>query len=169
MYCDDCKQNPASLHFTQVNNGQKVEMHLCQECATKKGIQMLTNMNFNIPNMLGSLIGNIYTGSPSTGENVQTDVKCPVCGASFADIRQTGKLGCGQCYETYQDELESTLRRVQGHVQHTGKIPSRSGRKVLLKRQIDRLKTGLQEAVIQEDYEKAAEIRDSIKELEKQL
>lgn len=168
MLCDDCKKNPASIHFASVSNGQKVEMHLCEECAAKKGIQMLSNLNLTIPNVLGNIIGHLYSGQPALSPSEQAGTHCPGCGLSFTDVRQTGKLGCAQCYKVFQEELEATLRRVQGNVQHTGKIPARSGKKVLLRRQIENLKTQLQESVINEKYEKAAEIRDSIKELERQ-
>lgn len=169
MFCDDCKKNQASIHFAGVNNGQKVEMHLCEECAAKKGIKMLSNLNFTIPNVLGNIIGHLYSGQPTLSPSEQAGTRCPGCGLSFTDIRQTGKLGCGQCYQVYQEELEATLKRLQGSVQHSGKIPARSGKTVLLRRQIDNLKIQLQEAVINENYEKAAEIRDSIKGLERQL
>ena len=61
------------------------------------------------------------------------------------------------------------MRRIHGNSQHIGKVPARSGEKVRLKKQIEALKAKLQEAVAAEKYEEAAEIRDSIKELEKQL
>lgn len=169
MQCEECKKNPATIHLAQIHNGQKVETHLCEECAARKGLQILSNIDFSIPNLLGSILGNVYSDTSASAKSEQESVRCPACGASFADIRQTGKLGCATCYEIYQKELESTLRRVHGHVQHNGKIPARSGTKVLLRRKIEALKANLQDAVVHEHYEKAAEIRDSIKELEKQL
>jgi protein arginine kinase activator len=88
---------------------------------------------------------------------------------TFNDIRQTGKLGCSNCYQVFAQEMEPTLRRIHGNSQHIGKIPSRGGEKVLMRKQLDSLKTQLQEAVNHEEYEKAAEIRDGIKSLESRL
>jgi protein arginine kinase activator len=88
---------------------------------------------------------------------------------TFNDIRQTGKLGCSECYKVFEQELEPTLRRIHGNSQHIGKIPSRGGEKVLLRKQMDNLKTQLQEAVNREEYEKAAGIRDNIKDMENKL
>ena len=35
MYCEVCKKNPATIHYTKVVNGLKEEKHLCEECAAK--------------------------------------------------------------------------------------------------------------------------------------
>ncbi len=169
MYCEECKQKLATVHFTQMFNGKKAEFHLCEECAAKKGTIFLDMDNkFSISNLLGSFFG-------SNSYNVQGiappshSYRCPSCGMCFSDITQTGKLGCSECYAVFDKEIEPTLRRIHGNSQHIGKIPVHSGQKVLIKKEIERLKSKLQQAVINEEYEKAAEIRDSIKELEKKI
>ncbi|MBP1762032.1 MAG: hypothetical protein H6Q64_1574 [Firmicutes bacterium] len=167
MYCEECKQKPAAVHLTQVYNGNIIQSHLCEECAAKKGGFIFDPGNkFSIPNLLSSIFGNSYGIDP----NPMTEIKtCPGCGMNFNDIRKTGKLGCNQCYQIFAKEMEPTLRRIHGNSQHIGKIPSRGGEKVLLRKQLDNLKTRLQEAVNSEEYEKAAEIRDNIKEMESKL
>lgn len=169
MYCEECKQKPATVHFTQMFNGKKTEIHLCEECAAKKGVMFLdTDNKFSISNLLGSFFGSgnlsiheITAPSPSQ--------RCPGCGMRFMDIVQNGKLGCSECYVTFDQQLEPTLRRIHGNSQHVGKIPVHGGKKVLVKKEIERLKQQLQQAVNREEYEKAAEIRDYIKKLEKKL
>lgn len=165
MFCDECKEKPATVHLTQMFNGKTVETHLCEACATKKGA-MIFDGKFSIPNLLGSFLGHNLSiqGLPSAPR-----VSCPNCGMDFNDITHTGKLGCAECYSAFEEALEPTLRRIHGNSQHIGKIPSRGGGKVLIKKKIEEMKGLLQEAVSKEQYEKAAEIRDSIKELEKQL
>ncbi|MGI5911366.1 MAG: UvrB/UvrC motif-containing protein [Syntrophomonadaceae bacterium] len=166
MYCEECKQRPATVHLTQMYNNKKVEIHLCEVCAAQKGAFMFdVASNFSIPNLLGSLFGSNY--------NVK-DVKphfqvstCPNCGMSLGDIRNTGKLGCSECYKAFAAELDPTLRRIHGNSQHIGKVPVRGGGKVLIKKKIESLKQQLQRAVAAEDYERAAEIRDMIKSAEK--
>lgn len=168
MYCDECKQKPATVHLTQMFQGQKTEAHLCESCAAKKGAFMFNfGNNLNIPHLLGSILGNPYdTKELLTQQQAPT---CPECGMNFINIKQTGKLGCSECYTTFEQELEPTLRRINGNSQHVGKTPSRSGRQLLIKRQIEELKSELQQAVAGERYEDAVKIRDSIKELEKKL
>ena len=168
MLCDDCKEKPATVHLIQVFNGQKVESHLCEECAAQKSGPMFDPDNkFSIPNLLGGMFGSIYNvqDMPALGR----PAKCPNCGMSFMDIKHVGKLGCSECYKVYNKELEASLRRIHGNSQHLGKIPVRGGEKVLLKKQLDQLKSRLQEAVREERYEKAAEIRAELKEMEKKL
>lgn len=167
MLCEECKEKPASVHLIQVFNGQKIESHLCEDCATQKSGLILDANKFSIPNLLGGMFGSIYNMQemPSLGR----PSKCPNCGMSFMDIRQTGKLGCSQCYQVYEQELEASLRRIHGNTQHMGKIPLRGGEKVLIRKQIGKLKNQLQEAVKAEEYEKAAQIRDTLKDMERKL
>lgn len=168
MYCEECKQRPATVHLTQIVNGQKKEIHLCEECAAKKGLFMFDiGKKFSIPNLLGSLFGNTY--DMQGGKSQSQITSCPNCGMRFADIRQTGRLGCAECYTAFEQELEPTLRRVHGNSQHIGKIPARGGKDVLFKKNLQDLKNMLQKAVAREEYEKAAEIRDKIKELEQKM
>ncbi|MGI5920565.1 MAG: UvrB/UvrC motif-containing protein [Syntrophomonadaceae bacterium] len=167
MYCEECKKRLATVHVTQLFNGAKVESHLCEECASKKGGFFFDlNNKFSIPHLLGSFFGNGYVqGITAPVQNIQ----CPNCGMNFMNIRETGKLGCNECYTVFEQELEPILRRIHGNSQHIGKIPSRGGAQVLIQKKIENLKARLQQAVAKEEYEKAAEIRDSIKELEKKL
>lgn len=166
MFCQECKERPATVHLTQMINGNKIETHLCEECAAQKGAVMFDLDNkFSISNLLGSFFGNNYN-IPEMKANAQLS-SCPDCGMNFNDIRQTGKLGCARCYTSFERELQPSLRRIHGNRQHIGKIPLRGGEKVLLKRQIEKLKSDLQQSVANEEYEKAAQIRDQIKEIEK--
>jgi protein arginine kinase activator len=166
MYCDECKKRPATVHVTELFNGEKVESHLCEECASKKG-GFLFNLDnkFSIPHLLGGFFGSGYNvqGIKASPQNTV----CPNCGMSFTDISQTGRLGCNECYTVFEQELEPILRRIHGNSKHIGKIPSRGGAQVLVQKKIEQLKNKLQQAVANEEYEKAAEIRDQIKEMEK--
>jgi len=72
-------------------------------------------------------------------------------------------------YNGYDKDLEVTLARVNGNSQQIGTIPSRCGEKVILRKEMENLKTRLQEAVSREEYEKAAEIRDNLKNMESRL
>ncbi len=166
MFCDDCKQKPATVHLTQMANGKKFDVHLCSDCAAKKGFLLFDqDKKFSIPNFLGSFLGGGFNLQEM--HSVAPNSRCPNCGMVFSDIRQTGKLGCSECYQAFAAELEPTLRRIHGNSRHVGKIPRRGGGKVLLKKEMGELKSKLQQAVKEENYEQAAEIRDQIKSLEK--
>ena len=168
MYCQDCKQRPATVFLTQMFNGKKTEIHLCEECAAKKdGLMAHLDNQFSVANLLGTLLGKNYNLQGVTPPS--NTKQCPNCGMSLQDISQKGKLSCAECYTVFEKEIEPTLRRIHGNSKHVGKIPVRGGEKVLVKNEIAKLKSQLRRTVAQEDYEKAAEIRDSIKEMEKRL
>lgn len=168
MYCEDCQKNPANVHIVQIVNGKKMERNLCEECAGKHNAAFFAQENsFSIPNLLGSFFGNVY-GLHKIPQ-VNTVKACRNCGLRFTDIVNSGKLGCSECYSVFEDELEPSLRRLQANSEHNGKIPARNGEKTLIKKQIEKLKLSLQEAIAAEQYEKAAEIRDEIKLKEKLL
>jgi len=159
----------ASVHVTQVYQGKKTETHLCETCAAKKGALMLDlDNNFSLPYFLGSFLGNPYDLKEVQNFNKKQHA-CINCGMTFANIRQSGKIGCSECYLVFEQELEPTLRRINGNNRHVGKVPSRSGKSLQARKKLDELKIDLQQAVAEEQYEKAVLIRDSIKALEKEL
>ena len=98
-----------------------------------------------------------------------TELVCPNCGMSYRDFQQTGKIGCSVCYATFRRQLEPLLRRIHGSSTHSGKIPHRTGGTLETKHTIEKLRRTLKECVAQEEYEKAAELRDKIRLLEKEL
>ncbi|MGE5370531.1 MAG: UvrB/UvrC motif-containing protein [Solirubrobacterales bacterium] len=169
MYCQECKSRPAAVHLTQVHDGIQSEYHLCTDCAAKKGIAFF-NMEdaFSIPKFLGSFFG-IGSGQGAPEASLTEEIRCPNCGMAFDQIGQQGRFGCSDCYTAFQEQIDPILRRIHGNSQHTGKIPQHGGGKYRGRRQIEDLKQQLQAAVVEEQYEKAAELRDSIKLLEKEL
>ena len=98
-----------------------------------------------------------------------TELVCPNCGMSYRDFQQTGKIGCSVCYATFRRQLEPLLRRIHGSSTHSGKIPHRTGGTLTMKHTIESLRSSLKECVAQEEYEKAAELRDKIRQLEHEL
>ncbi|NMA64163.1 MAG: hypothetical protein GX964_09025 [Syntrophomonadaceae bacterium] len=172
MYCDNCKERPATVHITQIHNDKKVEMHLCEACAAKKGTyemnwgQGLTE-GFTLPNLLSGFFGGAMPLVNGPVDTQPSPTSCPDCGMSFHQFTQTGRLGCGQCYDSYASQIEPILRRIHGNTRHLGRVPARSGEKVRLQKTIKDLKKELQDAVSREEYEQAAELRDRIKALER--
>ncbi|MEQ8201434.1 MAG: UvrB/UvrC motif-containing protein [Syntrophomonadaceae bacterium] len=166
MLCEECKERIATVHLTQVFNDEKRESHLCEQCAcNKSGLLFNANNQFSIPNFLGGMFSSIYKQEKVPEAKVQ----CPQCGMTITDIKRVGKLGCSQCYRVYEQEMEASLRRIHGNSRHSGKIPVRGGYKVMIKQQIESLKNQIQDAVREEKYEQAAQIRDQVIELEKKI
>lgn len=89
---------------------------------------------------------------------------------TFPQFTKIGRFGCPNCYETFKDRLQSILKRLHGgNVEHKGKVPERVGGHILIKKEIGKLRETLKDLIIQEEFEKAAEVRDEIRKKEKQL
>lgn len=169
MLCERCQKRPATVHFTQVINGYKTEMNLCEECARETG--QLNFEPFTFP--FGSLFSfdNLLSGlmDYTPGTYVEQNIKCTVCGNTYEDFKKTGRLGCAGCYNTFRDRLLPLVRKIHGYNLHKGKVPKKAGVNLRIERQIERLREQLNEAVKREAYEEAARLRDQIKELEKKM
>ncbi|HHY97950.1 MAG TPA: hypothetical protein GX509_04340 [Firmicutes bacterium] len=171
MLCDRCKQRPANVHVTKVIDGRKTEMHLCEGCARETGqFQFFTMPEFSFHNVLAGLFDPESTsGSMPPVSSAPVARKCPTCGTDFGDFKRTGFLGCSDCYQQFQNRLEPILRRVHGSTRHVGKVPARTGGAVRIKKEIESLRKQLEAAIAREEYEKAAEIRDKIRELDRKI
>ena len=65
--------------------------------------------------------------------------------------------------------MSSLLQRIHGTTQHAGRVPEGVHSGTSIRINIDRLKQKLQKAVADEEYEKAAKLRDTIRALTAQL
>ncbi len=171
MLCDDCGRNKAVVHIVQAGAGGRVEKNLCEECAAKYGDLLMPfgGRDVSVNDFLKGVFGAREEREDRGSRAEQTELVCPNCGMSYADFLQTGKIGCSVCYETFRHQLDPLLRRIHGSSAHSGKIPHRTGGALELKQRAARLREQLRESVMREEYEKAAEYRDAIRRIEKEL
>ena len=161
--CDNCGSSDAVVHLTQIVNNEMTTCDLCEKCAAAKGLETTPEpVNFPLTDFLAQM------GEEGPGADVHgASEACPFCGLTFGDFRETGRLGCPQCYETFSGHLEGLLRRIHGGTQHVGKVylppdPSASE----MEKRLETLRRRLNRAVDAEDFERAAELRDQIRSLE---
>lgn len=165
MLCDECKKNPATIHYTQVVGGVSHEMHLCAACMKKR------KGGFDLGDMQG-LLSSLLSGMESSGEESAEErapevktLRCSRCGMEFARFRKTGMLGCAQCYQDFRGQLAPILKRIHGRVQHAGHVPPSVNHAQRVREETERLKAEMNEAVLQENFERAAQLRDQIRAL----
>ena len=163
MLCQNCHQREANVHVVKNINGQTTQLHLCDQCAKKA--QEMNVVHGIMPDFLQALFG----FSPQPAPQWQEEESCPNCGMTFSQITRAGKLGCATCYEKFEPQLELLLRRVHGGGQHVGKVPARQGAALREKLELRRLKERLQVLIQQEKFEEAVEVRDKIRELERNV
>ncbi|WP_077324072.1 UvrB/UvrC motif-containing protein [Virgibacillus siamensis] len=170
MECQECHNRSATLHFTQVINGSKTEVHVCEKCAQEKGYMTYPDDGYSLHDLLTGLFNFDASSmeSPQKTSYQQTkELQCPQCKMTFSEFKRVGKFGCAECYHTFSNRLDPILRRVHsGNTQHSGKIPNRKGGALQTKKQIESLKNELQGLIKEEAFEEAAKVRDQIKELE---
>lgn len=169
MKCQKCNMREATSHITEIINGKKQEIHLCSQCAAEsvEFQKMKNSMDFGIGDFLGGIFGGGKLKSAIGESGTRTDV-CPLCGMPFDDFLRRGRLGCGECYNVFKSRLERPLKQIHGTCEHVGKVPSRIGGALKRDRQISRLEAELNAAVLKQEFEKAAELRDEINRLKEQ-
>lgn len=167
MICNICGANEATIHLTEIINGQMVEIHLCETCAQEKGTEFKTHFNVN-----DLLTGLTDLAKEISGE-AKISAKCSNCGLTYEEFGRTGRLGCAECYEAFSKLLMPLIKRVQYSLQHKGKRPSRLAAGVSLLRanqdMLRELQNRLQKLVTNEEFEEAARLRDQIKQLEDKI
>lgn len=162
MICEHCHAKPATVYVTKIINGEKTELNLCQQCATEMGEFKFAQSDFF--NLLGGVFKELTV--PKRSESVQ---RCSSCGLTYADFAQGGLFGCNHCYEAFSQQVDNVVRQIHGAPRHTGKVPMRRGGSLKIKREIERLRQELQQAVAREEFEKATRLRDQIRELEQEV
>lgn len=157
MKCDRC-DNPATVHEVTIEGGKRIEKHLCESCAQKEGLSPVVSAP------LASLAKFIVA---QPGQVVRAaDPECPRCGLKWGEFRQHGLLGCPGCYQAFEAQLAPLLERAQeGASEHVGKTPRRAGKGVARQQEIKRLRKALADALEAEQYERAAELRDALREI----
>lgn len=161
--CQICNLREATLFITRTVNGQKSQLAVCRQCAAESGI-----VKIDLNNLLAGLAAFSHPADEKQSEEV---VACPSCGMTLEEFNQTGRMGCSRCYQTFAEPMEQLFSRIHGHVRHTGKRPGHMAAEVQLLEPVpdtlQRLKTELANAIREEAYEQAAELRDRIRALER--
>mgnify|MGYP000006626288 FL=1 len=186
MKCQKCGSKEANVKYTQIINGVKKEMNLCEDCARELGIgkELNFNMSMNLPSFLGGFFDeyNMDSFIPSIGS--MREEGCNTCGTTYNEFANTGLFGCMECYDIFADRLDPILRNIQGSNRHIGR-KSRSLDKSIVKNMEEKqkelnknkenkkdskesLEEKLKLAIKEERYEDAAKIRDEIKKFNKE-
>lgn len=179
MMCSNCGKREANFMYTEIINGVKKEINLCSNCANKLGV---LDMSFNMPsldfsNFFGDFLNEYDSLMPSIFSDKVKTLKCTGCGMEYDEFLSTGKFGCSNCYEVFQDKVEPLLRQLHGDTKYLGKKSGNDFKAVKVQKsstkeavkdenKIESLKERLKDAIKVENYEEAAKIRDEIKALE---
>ncbi len=168
MLCQECDKNKATVRLTKIVQGKKTEIYLCPECARNKGEFGLGENPLSLHNFLTAFMGGDPEQQQARSGALTGVAECPVCGLSYGEFREKGRLGCAQCFSSFAQQLTPLVNRIHGREEHRGKVPVRTGGLIRKKREIEKKRQQIEKAVQEENFEEAARIRDEIKKLEQE-
>lgn len=186
MLCEKCGKNEATYYYHENVNGKTRTYRLCGDCAKKmEEADELPSFRMDrffddfdsifdepflqrpmktLNGLLNGFFGTDRALGSGSGREKKDEKTCPGCGATLRDFATRG-AGCPKCFETFAEELAPTVSRVHGKAVHTGRAPARYRSRIERKRRMEALVEEQREAVKNEDFEKAAAIRDELKKL----
>jgi protein arginine kinase activator len=166
MWCDECHEQSANVFIKKVVNGRMTEIKLCEECARHHHIAAPLLEGAPMQEFIETLLASAHQ-TPLLlfpHESDDEDAVCPRCGTTYDVLLETGRVGCAACYETFRLTLEDVIQHVHDSDGHAGKVPS-VGQKTSDGDELQRLRQALTQAVADEHYEEAAQLRDQIRGL----
>ena len=157
MKCNYCDK-PATIFLTQFINKKLKKICLCESCSTNKDIiekEELTEILQQSPI------------EPSLSEGLPeplSELTCH-CGFTVNDLTQTGRLGCPACYEVFGSILEDRISSMHRGDKHSGKEIAIPLDLTSLMKKKKKLSDALDSAINNEEFEKAAQLRDEMNSL----
>ena len=165
MQCQICNNKDATIHLTEITDGIRSEMHICEQCAAEQGIAVKSHIPIN--ELLSSLLA-VQPSDDELADPAEQQATCPTCGFTLEQFRKEGVLGCPNDYEVFAKSLQPLIEKAHcGQIAHCGKIPSTTSPDTKKQIELLNLRRQLDAAVQNEDYELAAQLRDKISEREK--
>ena len=175
MKCQKCQNKKATTHIKRVINGEIEEYDLCSECAEKMGYgNFFQGFTSSFADDFNSLFGSFFENALPARTQA---TRCETCGSSYTDIQRTGMMGCADCYSLFNGEIMPTIRKIHGNTTHCGKnsaaFKAERAKAAVEKpaeqepeSELDKLQAELSAAIDNQEFEKAAELRDKIKAME---
>lgn len=176
MKCERCGKNEAVIKLTRIRQGSVEELHVCQVCAAEISpyqAKLAMKKQLSVDTLLKELLeqqqgAKVIAEGPG-GKKIQGVEPCPTCGLDYMRYKSTLMLGCPDCYDAFGEALLADLEKMHGATQHVG--TRREGAQTLMDWQARHrmLQAELQESVENEDYTRAATLRDELKKLEESM
>ncbi|WFB34910.1 excinuclease ABC subunit B [Kiritimatiellota bacterium B12222] len=133
------------------------KLHLCEKCAQSMGVGQ--GASFSMSDiLLGKGAGEPLTRSGGSKS-------CPSCGWTMRQVKKVGRMGCPDCYDTFEVEIKNVLSSIHQATRHVGRRPKHLEQKLSLRDRQETLEAAIARAIEMEAYEEAAAYRDELKSL----
>lgn len=168
MQCQQCEK-PATFHITELTGEEHQEIHLCEDHARTYLTQNEAGETVE-PTPAPEAWVDQFKVNQTAEDLARLDQQaCPICGITFYEFRNQGRLGCPHDYECFEAELEPLIVNIHGAIEHTGKQPTRRTSMAANPTELIRMRREMQQAIEAENYERASELRDEIRRIEDAL
>lgn len=158
FFCGNIYIDNAGMHITEINKGEVTTFHVCLKCG-RSYLESPEGNSTTIPMEDVKVIDvEIEEDKP---KKATVNKKCSKCGLTLAQLRKTGRLGCKNCYEVFDEEIKAIVNVCQSSDLHIGKRPQKRG----FDEHIKELKLKRAKAIELEQYEVAGEITKQLKDL----
>ncbi len=164
MICQKCHKNIATIRYAEVIEGKVSERMICPACHQR--MEQESRSGFEIA---GAAPSPKRMAATRASDVRMTEKFCPACGAQRSDVLKEGKVGCGDCYASFRDDIAQVLHGMHISLQHKGKTLHLNDLREQLRQDLRSSRGLLRSALKTENYEDAAVLRDRIRELEEDL
>ena len=162
MLCEQCRMREASIVIREVVNGTVTERNLCSECASQSDLGgILMDSSSPFAKLLSGILG--ISDSRRSEEEDASKLSCPTCGMTYKEFVQDGRFGCADCYNTFGLLINNSIKKIHADMVADAK------KRQSLQEQLEICQAKQKEAVLEEDYEKAAYYRDEIKKIKERI
>lgn len=167
MLCERCNKREAILNLSKIINGESTSLWLCEICVEKYGHEMFSDDSDSKEDSVSfnKVLSILFEGEGK--KNKKSKIECGNCGRRLIELEKGKLLGCEECYKTFTSDINKIVQKENLFNEHRGEVPNRLGEEIRIKREIANLEKEMDIAVAIEAYEKAAKLRDEIKELKK--
>lgn len=140
----------------------------CVVCQTAPATHSVTCIANGVPTAVYRLCAACIPGAHQmlVAKTKPVEYKCE-CGMTLEMFNKLQRVGCAKCYTALP--IEQVLLEYHKTAQHVGKIPATATDPADVKKRIEMLEAAMKEAVVKEDYEQAARLRDKVKELQSKM
>lgn len=137
MLCFRCKLNEATVYLACFVDGKMQKVNLCEDCSKQQGVS-----------------------DPAV--SLAEILVCPKCGFTAADFKNSGRLGCPECYTVFANTITPLLTSLHHGPRHVGKTPHAKHSACDQAERIKSLQQQMNKCIENEDFERAAAIRDDL-------
>lgn len=156
--CEQCHSSPATVHITQISNKVTTVFHLCEMCARSKGIMVEVRQK-ELATEAG--LENQHQAQLAPLADHAMDRECGHCHTKLSEFKATGRLGCSACYKEFEKDIGPVRAKA-----HRGKRYAARGAELMSGADLEKLRHELTDAIAREEFELAALLRDTIRELQ---